>query len=610
MELLQQQDRTLSTARGLVFLLSLLLFLGWATGFGAWLALVSLIVFAGFVLVLARHEQIQRILVHLQTNQEILQQQLARMDRDWDSLSSTLHHPAAATAGRRMPDGMLDDVVMSDLDVFGLGSVWMLVSQARTPWGHATLHRWLRCPADPMEISLRQRAVQWLAAAPNTCIDFYLHSQLLSGVRNNISEFVDWAEERLWSPQHRLLLWIMRVLAVGITSVGLGLVFGWLSPGWALLLFALFVVNTACNMLWIGAIHDQFNKISSGRYDLLHCVELLRAVDRLPDDVPRLTRLKSRMRTGDVSFETALVQLQRVLRLANGRKSGLLGIPWLVAQILWFWDFHVILLLERWKSQYGKQVRQWFEAVGELEAIGSLATLCHDHPDWCFPVVEQDENVISARAMGHALLPPKECVPNDVEVGPDGTFLLVTGSNMSGKSTLLRALGVNTLLALAGGPVCANEFRLPPVEIATSMRVSDSLQTGVSFFMAELQRVKSIVDRAKQLAAVHEPRLLYLLDEILQGTNSAERHIAVTRILRHLLQTRALGAISTHDLELAEAPAIQGHCQLVHLRETIEQTEAGERMRFDYVLHQGVTPTTNALRLLDMIGLKDFKRPD
>ena len=194
-------------------------------------------------------------------------------------------------------------------------------------------------------------------------------------------------------------------------------------------------------------------------------------------------------------------------------------------------------------------------------------------------------------------------VRNDCTLGPRGTFLLVTGSNMSGKSTLLRSIGVNVALAQAGGPVCAEEFRLPPLRVATSMRIDDSLSEGVSFFMAELKRLKLIVDQCLEMENSSQWTLLYLLDEILQGTNSAERHIAVSQVIGHLLTHGAIGAVSTHDLELAASPSIVNSCQKVHFRETILNDGATRQMTFDHKMRPGVTPTTNALKLLELVGL-------
>ncbi len=194
---------------------------------------------------------------------------------------------------------------------------------------------------------------------------------------------------------------------------------------------------------------------------------------------------------------------------------------------------------------------------------------------------------------------------NDVTLERRQPLLLVTGSNMAGKSTLLRSLGLNQILARSGGPVCAREFRSPLFELATSICVRDSLKEGVSFFMAELKRLKEVVDIAQQAdrsKSTHPP-VMFLLDEILQGTNSRERQIAVMKVIQRLLDCHAIGAISTHDLELADQSDIQTFSQIVHFREYFETVEGVQKMRFDYVMRPGPTPTTNALKLLSMVGL-------
>ncbi len=192
---------------------------------------------------------------------------------------------------------------------------------------------------------------------------------------------------------------------------------------------------------------------------------------------------------------------------------------------------------------------------------------------------------------------------NDVEVGPQGTVLLVTGSNMSGKSTLLRSIGLNAMLAEAGGPVCAQMLQMPPLTVTTSMRIQDSLEDGVSFFMAELKRLKNIVDEASDYTHRGDRALLYLLDEILQGTNSVERHMAVARVLAHLVVKGAIGAVSTHDLELAQSPELANCCQAVHFRETLHDEACVQQMTFDYRLRAGIATTTNAMKLLELVGL-------
>ena len=599
------KDRQLSRMRGIVFLVSLAFFLGGITGYGNILFVLAGLVFIGFVAVIGYHESVQRKRDLATTQRTLFEMQQNRIERNWASLPKETLQLSDAAQGL-VADGsspVLDQSVTADLDVFGAGSIWQLLNRAATPLGQKTMHDWLRNPASCDEIRLRQAAVKKLSADPEFCQRLFHSGQMLCEGHSNTIAFLEWAEGESWLGKRANVKWATRLLTAAMILLPVCLVMHWLPAGWAFVALGVVAVNVIVNMIWIGDVHNLYNRISAGKYDMLYYTELFRAVAELPDDTPKLAALKSQMQIGDVGFEEALGKLQRILKFTNGRKSGLLGLPWLCAQILWFWDFHVLGWLEQWQAQFGKNVRTWFEAVAELESLASLATLAHDNPAWQFPTVDEAESKVAAAGMGHALLPPTQCVLNDVELGPQGTFLMVTGSNMSGKSTLLRSIGVNALLAQAGGPVCAKSFRLPPVELATSMRVTDSLNSGVSYFMAELKRVKSIVDRARELDDTSKPRQLYLLDEILQGTNSAERHVAVTRILGHLLRTRAIGAVSTHDLELADSSEIKNDCQLVHLRETIEKTDAGDKMRFDYIVRPGVTPTTNALRLLEMVGL-------
>jgi DNA mismatch repair ATPase MutS len=278
------------------------------------------------------------------------------------------------------------------------------------------------------------------------------------------------------------------------------------------------------------------------------------------------------------------------------------SLAYLPTQAFFAWDLNYLSWLERWQRSVGPSIRNWLTTAGDLEALTSLASLSADHPDWIFPVLDEQTDRFDSRDLGHPLLPDDERVVNDVTVGPGGTFLLVTGSNMSGKSTLLRSIGITIVLGQAGGPVCASAASLPPVSLWTSVRVQDSLQAGVSFFMAELLRLKQIVDAANARRN-DEPRIFYVLDEMLQGTNTAERQIAARRIIRHLVERGSLGAVSTHDLTLAEGPELAELSVAVHLTENVQEMDDGPAMTFDYRLRPGLATSRNALRLMHLIGI-------
>jgi DNA mismatch repair ATPase MutS len=288
-------------------------------------------------------------------------------------------------------------------------------------------------------------------------------------------------------------------------------------------------------------------------------------------------------------------RLNTILSFAELRTgAALLHFP---IQALTLWDFHVLFALDRWRARVGTRVRGWFEALADLDALSLFGSVRRDNREWAFPELS-DTALYAASALGHPLIPDARRVSNDVTVGPPGTLLLVTGSNMSGKSTMLRAIGLNAVLAQAGAPVCARSLRMPPADLQTSIRVQDSLELGLSYFMAALARLKAVVDAAERPRDGR--RLLYLLDEILQGTNSAERGIAVRGVARHLLEAGAIGAMTTHDLNLASEEPLASSARLVHFTEIVD--ERGE-MRFDYRLRDGLATSRNALRLMKLIGI-------
>ncbi|HEX7123712.1 MAG TPA: hypothetical protein VF178_15150, partial [Gemmatimonadaceae bacterium] len=296
--------------------------------------------------------------------------------------------------------------------------------------------------------------------------------------------------------------------------------------------------------------------------------------------------------------------LADLVQCAEMRRSPL---PHALLNALVLWDVHVLAGLTWWQATRGAEVGRWLEAIGTIEAVAALATLAHDHPDWTFPeVVDGDSGHLMARQLGHPLLPDEACVRNDVEVGPRGTLLVISGSNMSGKSTLLRAIGVNVVLAQCGSAVCATAMRCSPLAVHTSIRIEDSLPRGVSHFMAELLRIKSIVDAAE--AARDGSPVLYLLDEVLHGTNSVERAIATERIMQHLMAVGAVGVVTTHDLALFDSPSLANAVRHAHFSEHFEPSGNGRVMRFDYLLRPGKATSRNALALLELVGLPVERR--
>ena len=567
-----------------------------ATGRGtpAWLLLAASA--ALFVVFVARQGAARQRMQRAELMAGFNREGIARIARTWVDLRPP---PEAPTAPGSAPPR--DHDYADDLDLSGHASLLHLIGVCGTSPGWRTLQAWLLEAADPDTVARRQEAVREMAGA----LDFRdglaaegriaaMRAQARPAVVSPEAaeaSFLRWAEGEGWLPAHPLqraasfVLPPINVAAISLFSLGMAPI-----PVlvWPLLISALILVPR-----W-RAIHAVFEEADDGESGVRRYAPILSHLRDAPLESRYAAALRERLGAGQRAAPEEITTLRRLLDMAEARRSPLVHIP--LALVL-HWDVRVLAALERWKARSGSRVRGWLGAVGEAEALAALAALAADHPDWTMPVLDPEARTLKAGALGHPLLPPQECVRNDVEIGPAGSFLLITGSNMSGKSTLLRAAGLNAVLAQAGGPVCAEDLRMPPLRIMTSIRIEDSLAEGVSYFLAGLQRLKRVVDAA----AGSRPPTLYLLDEILQGTNSAERRIAARAVLRELLATPAIGAVTTHDLSLSDADDLTARAVPVHFTESVE--DGDDELTFDYRLRRGIATSTNALRLLRLAGL-------
>ena len=510
---------------------------------------------------------------------------VARIARAWTGLPSG-----------SAPDGL--DVsahpYAQDLDLFGRASLFQWLGPAATVMGSRTLAAWLLRAAPSEEAALRQEAVGALEPLDEWREWFSALGVTAEGARHQeIARFLQWAEGTN-APGFAggLLRVAVALLAIAIISGGAlqltGVTDGafWLVP---------LVIGVVLSFAYARRIQDALDRAGSGQHALARYAELLEHAVHAPSSGRLLGSLRERLSAEGAPAPACMRRLNRILGYGELRRSAaILHFP---VQALTLWDFHVIFALERWRRHTGARVRGWLDALAELDALAMFASVRRANPDWCMPSIG-GEPIVDAVAIGHPLIPDGRRVANDVRVGPPGTLLLVTGSNMSGKSTLLRAIGLNAVLAQAGSAVCARRFAMPASDLQTSIRVQDSLELGMSYFMAALARLKGVVDSAE-----HERGgrvLLYLLDEILQGTNSAERGIAVRAVARHLLAAGAIGAMTTHDLNVASEEPLAGAAVLVHFTETVDDQGV---MGFDYRLRPGLATSRNALRLMKLIGI-------
>lgn len=493
---------------------------------------------------------------------------------------------------------------MVDLDIFGPASVRALLGPTPTASGTATIESWLRGPAEPAEVVRRQRAVAGLAADPAAREALTIEALLVRPIRGR-----EWARFTAWlhgpSPfgdaaeggvVPRWAIPLARIMPLITVPLLVAWAFALAVPWWSW--GGLLAVQIGLAWRWGKALHGWFEAGSPNSRGLRGHHSLFAAWEALEGGGPELQEVVDRLSgSSGTPASEEIRSLERWLDAADSRASMFHQ----VVAPLFFWDIHVAWALEQWRRRAGGRAEAWFDALGELEALSALAALAWDEPEWSFPTVGGDVG-LEAEDLGHPLIPRDEMKSSTVSLDPPGRFLLITGSNMSGKSTLLRSIGLAAVLGQAGSVVCASRVRMSPLRTFTSMRIKDSLTGGVSLFMAELLRLKALVDAADRPPS--EPALLYLVDEVLQGTNSEERRVAARRIVSHLLDQKAIGAVTTHDLALHDDPRLDPASTKVHFRETVE--ESGDRiLTFDYVLRPGLATSRNALKLLRMVGLDE-----
>ena len=548
----------------------------------------SAALFAVFGVLVVRHARVEERAAWFEALRAVNARGIARIGRQWDALP-----PGPEPRGLDLEA----HPYATDLDLFGRASIYQWLGPAATELGSRTLADWLLAPAAADAVARRQDAVEELAPLAEWREALGAYGAITRESRPMpVARFLEWAESATpLLPFMPVIQPVVLVLTAVIVSLG-ALHWSGLTPAlWPVPV----VIGIVLSFVTAYHVHGAFNAAGSGQHGLKQYAALLEHLEKVPFTAAELRALQQRIGSDTGPASDAMRRLNRILGFSELRAGA--GIFHFAVQALTLWDFHVLFALDRWRRSAGRHVRGWLEAAAELDALSCLAAVRYDNPEWCRPVVlppEGGSHTFRAIGLGHPLIPDDRRVGNDVTVGPPGTVLLITGSNMSGKSTLLRAIGLNAVLAQAGAPVCAASLEMPPADLSTSIRIQDSLEHGVSYFMAALARLKRVVDAAEREEG--DRVLLYLLDEILQGTNSAERGIAVQAVARHLLESRAIGAITTHDLGVAAEEPLRSHASLVHFTETVD--DAGN-MGFDYTLRPGLATSRNALRLMKLIGI-------
>jgi len=536
----------------------------------AWLALPAA-VFAGLVVA---HDRAIRARALADRAVAFYERGLARLGEGW---------PGSGESGESFRDPQ--HPYAEDLDLFGEGSLFERLCTARTAAGEARLAAWLLAPAPPPEIRARQEAVAELRPRLEL-------REALALLGEDMRARLHPESLRAWAaapPLEGVATW--RALTALLAGAGLAALGSWIlgSTGPAALVFVLLVEGIVALRLR-GRVRHALGAAEQPVRDLALVAELLECLEAERFAAPRLAALRGALETEGVPASREVARLRRLLELADARRNQFFA-P-LAALLLW--GAQLGLALEAWRQRVGPRVATWLEAAAEMEALSALAGYAFEHPEDPFPELAEEGPLLDAQGVGHPLLPEGRCVRNDLRLDRELRVLVVSGSNMSGKSTLLRTLGSNAVLAFAGAPVRARRLMLSPLAVGASIRIHDSLLEGESRFYAEIKRLRQIVELAE------EGPTLFLLDEILHGTNSHDRGIGAAAVVRGLLERGAIGLVTTHDLALAKvAEDLAPRAANVHFEDRLE--EGG--IAFDYRLRPGVVTRSNALALMKQVGL-------
>ncbi len=538
----------------------------------AWWMLIPFCIFIGLI---AWHSRVLQERQRFKRAADFYERGLARLDEHWEG---------AGEPGDRFKDP--SHPYSEDLDLFGKGSLFELLCSARTRAGEQVLASWLQSPAAAADIRARQEAVDELH--PNLSLREDL-AGLGADVRAGVSPepLVQWR-----NGSARFRSDAIRISAALLTSLTLATIGIWIATGRHQLCLLAVLIELLFAFFQRGAVGKAVSAAEKAGQDLGLLSSMLARLERESFRTPHLKKLRALLASEGLPPSRLIARLNRLLVLLDSRRNPLFA-P--IALVL-LWEIQLVFLIEDWRRSNGPAIAGWLAAVAELEALFSLAGYSYEHPDDPFPEISDELPCFDGKELGHPLLPVSKCVRNDISLSGEMKVLVVSGSNMSGKSTLLRTVGINAALALAGAPVRAKSLRISPLAIGASIRIMDSLHAGASRFYAEITRLRELVS----LADGPIP-LMFLLDELLHGTNSHDRRIGAEAVIKGLVRRGSMGLLTTHDLALSHiVEALAPHAVNVHFEDHVEDG----RIAFDYRLLPGIVRKSNALELMRSIGLE------
>jgi hypothetical protein len=572
---LERRHRHIAHSRIAIFLIGALV--AWLA-FGAnrlspwWLALPITVFFTAVIW----HERVSRALTRAGRAAAFYEAGLGRLECRW---------MGRGDAGTRFLDEIHPNAL--DLDLFGEGSLFELLCTARTRSGQDTLADWLRTPGSPEQVRARQGAVAELRPRLDLREEIaLLGADVPAGV--DLNSLVQWGAEAPILDSAGA-----RIAAAGLATLVVTILIAWAAFGVSFTWLAAALLLEGSFALWFSSrVRRVLAPVERKSQDLTVYASILARLEREPFASSRLRQLRAALFHEGAAPSRRIAKLSRIVDWLDAKHNVLFAplAPFLL------WDTQFAFAIESWRGRSGAALARWLAAVGEFETLCSLAGFAYENPDDPFPEISADGPCFQGDDLGHPLLPKNRCVRSSVHLGDELRVLIVSGSNMSGKSTLLRTVGVNAVLALAGAPVRARRLRISPLVVGGTLRIQDSLQAGKSRFYAEITRVHQLIELARDT-----PPLLFLLDELFQGTNSHDRRIGAEAVVRTFVEHDAIGLATTHDLALTQiADLLAPRAANVHFEDQLTDG----KITFDYRMHPGVVQHSNALALMRSVGIE------
>ncbi len=483
-----------------------------------------------------------------------------------------------------------DHFYANDMDIFGRASLYQFLNRTTSELGGEKLANWLLDPAGTNKIIERQAAVKELKKLPAWRQNLQALGKDSSIKKNTLLQIANWLKQPNLFIQFKHWKWLRFLLPAIILGITACYIIDVITEGtWYAALFIFSAVAFEINKV-IAPLHNQ---LSSMVNDLDILSQSIAAIEKQKFTTPFLQKLQINLKTKNVDASEKIKRLKKILDRLDLRYNIVISIP---LNIFLQWNLQQVLALEKWKKENDEDVQHWFDTLATFEALNSFANVHFNNPEWCFPTLHEKHFYINAKELGHPLINKNKRVNNFININSAGEIMLVTGSNMAGKSTYLRSIGINVVLTMAGAPACASLFEISPVQLLSSMRIADNLEESTSTFYAELKKLKTVIEKINA-----GEKVFVLLDEILRGTNSLDRHTGSEALIRQLIKQNAAAILATHDVALAALE--EEYPKNIHNNHFDAQTK-GEELFFDYKLKDGVCTNMNASLLMKKIGLE------